>query len=62
MNHTGAVHAGDEVVAVGGSAGMLNYMKVGDTSKEGVSLSDKPSETVRLQLERPLLDVCRSPS
>lgn len=55
MNHTGPVHAGDEVVAVGASTGMLNYVKVGDTSKES-GLSDEPSECIRLQLERPLPD------
>lgn len=57
MNHTGALHAGDEVVAVGGSTGMLNYLKVGEANKEGVQLSDQPSDCIRLQLERPLQDV-----
>lgn len=54
MNHTNAVRAGDEVVAVGRTK--LNYVKVGGTGEDDVNL-DQPTDSVRLQLERPLSDV-----
>lgn len=56
MNHTGTVRVGDEVVAVGGTTGMLNYVKVGGTKEDDVNL-DQPSQAIRFQIERPLPDV-----
>ncbi|CAM6101594.1 unnamed protein product [Calypogeia fissa] len=55
MNHTDTVLVGDEVVAVGGSTGMLNYVKVGGADKDEVNV-DESSDFIRLQLERPLPD------
>ncbi|KAJ7522819.1 hypothetical protein O6H91_18G028200 [Diphasiastrum complanatum] len=55
MDHTCKVQPGDEVVAIGSPTDMLKYIKI-NQSKGGLIL-DESQEAVRLQLERPLLEV-----
>lgn len=60
MDHTSSVSPGDEVVAVGGSGGLLKYFKTDDPQTNGslrghlAEAIDAVADPVRLQLERPL--------
>ncbi|KAL2613833.1 hypothetical protein R1flu_025525 [Riccia fluitans] len=54
MNHTDAVRTGDELVAAGGLKGQLEYLKVHPSKVD--SFTKDPTDTIRLQFERPHQD------
>ncbi|KAL3689857.1 hypothetical protein R1sor_016166 [Riccia sorocarpa] len=54
MNHTDAIQTGDELVAVGGLKGQLEYVKMQPSKLD--ALCKEPTDPVRLQFERPHRD------